>query len=81
MDTDAVTTEHALNDNEQRLIEYKTSETAHRAEDIVYDHRNVHSELTQIQSRINNIILNNSGNNITEVVDTRVDTQGENLQL
>lgn len=48
MDINAVTTDYALNDNGQRLIEHKTSETAHSAEDIVYENRNVRSELTQI---------------------------------
>lgn len=76
MDTNAATTENALNYNERKLIDHKTSETAHSAKDIVYENRNVHSELTQIQSRINNLILNTSGDNITEVVDARADYTG-----
>lgn len=76
MDINAVTTEHALNDNEQRLIEHKTSETATVQRTLFYENKNVRSELTQIQSQINKIILDTFGNNINEVVDARVDYTG-----
>ncbi|PJN90994.1 tail fiber domain-containing protein [Bacillus sp. mrc49] len=77
IDENASITERGLNDNEEKLKDHESSETAHRAKDIIYENRNVHSELTQIQSRIDNLILNTSGNDITEVVDARVDYTGK----
>lgn len=77
IDENASITERGLNNNEKKLKDHESSETAHRAKDIIYENRNVHSELTQIQSRIDNLILNTSGNDITEVVDARVDYTGK----
>ncbi|KWW17966.1 hypothetical protein AS888_20870 [Peribacillus simplex] len=77
IDENASITERGLNDNEKKLKDHESSETAHSAKAIIYENRNVHSELTQIQSRINNLILNTSGKDITEVVDARVDYTGK----
>ncbi|QXJ47116.1 teichoic acid biosynthesis protein [Bacillus altitudinis] len=73
---DMKTIENALNKNASELKSHKNSENAHMSSQIKHGLYDVGSQLDTIQSRIGNLVLNHDGNDVKEVVDSRVDHRG-----
>ncbi|MET1176931.1 phosphodiester glycosidase family protein [Peribacillus simplex] len=77
LDFNAKTTEQYLNQLQKELNSHAKSKQAHNARDILYESDSVYERLNSTIKRINNLILNASGDSNAEVVDMRLDARGK----
>ncbi|MCR9038531.1 peptidase G2 autoproteolytic cleavage domain-containing protein [Bacillus sp. L381] len=73
---DAETVENGLNSLENEINSHKKSNKAHSSEQIDHGGFSLRSYIDGLYNRIRNLILNADGTNVKEVVDARVDAEG-----
>ncbi|KAA6447594.1 peptidase G2 autoproteolytic cleavage domain-containing protein [Bacillus swezeyi] len=79
LDENARVTEIAINDNIKALNSHKKATTAHKSEQIDHGGFSLRTYIDGLYNRFRNLILNADGTNVKEVVDARVDADG-NIQ-
>ncbi|MEC1428888.1 peptidase G2 autoproteolytic cleavage domain-containing protein [Bacillus sonorensis] len=79
LDENARVTEIAINDNIKALNSHKKATTAHKSEQIDHGGFSLRTYIDGLYNRFRNLVLNADGTNVKEVVDARVDADG-NIQ-
>ncbi|MHC8659117.1 peptidase G2 autoproteolytic cleavage domain-containing protein [Bacillus sp. Bwzl_19] len=79
LDDNASLTENAINQNKSDLTKHKTERGAHTSDQIDHGGFSLRNYIDGLYTRIRNLILNADGTNVKEVIDARVDTDG-NIQ-
>lgn len=73
---DTETIEDGLNSLDDAIKTHKTSQTAHTSDQITHQGFSLRTYIESLYNRMRNLILNADGTNVKEVVDARVDTDG-----
>ncbi|CAF1720203.1 hypothetical protein NRS6092_00360 [Bacillus subtilis] len=73
---DTETIEDGLNSLDDAIKTHKTSQTAHTSDQITHQGFSLRTYVESLYNRMRNLILNADGTNVKEVVDARVDTDG-----
>ncbi|MGW6724245.1 glycosyl hydrolase family 28-related protein, partial [Streptomyces sp. NPDC054995] len=69
-------TELAINENSSSLNSHKKAKTAHTSDQIDHGGFSLRTYIESLYNRMRNLILNADGTNVKEVVDARVDADG-----
>ncbi|MED2945293.1 peptidase G2 autoproteolytic cleavage domain-containing protein [Bacillus swezeyi] len=77
--SDMQSIENGLNDQEIKLHSHKKAKTAHTSDQIDHGGFSLRTYIDGLYNRFRNLILNADGTNVKEVVDARVDADG-NIQ-
>ncbi|QHZ47008.1 peptidase G2 autoproteolytic cleavage domain-containing protein [Bacillus sp. NSP9.1] len=77
--SDMQSIESGLNDQEIKLQSHKKAKTAHTSDQIDHGGFSLRTYIDGLYNRFRNLILNTDGTNVKEVVDARVDADG-NIQ-
>ncbi|MCY8174536.1 peptidase G2 autoproteolytic cleavage domain-containing protein [Bacillus inaquosorum] len=76
LDENAKATEHEVNLLEDKLKYHEKSQTAHTSDQIDHGGFSLRTYIESLYNRMRNLILNADGTNVKEVVDARVDADG-----
>ncbi|MED3000667.1 peptidase G2 autoproteolytic cleavage domain-containing protein [Bacillus velezensis] len=76
LDENARLTENGINDVNSNLDKHKKAQTAHTSEQISHGGFSLRTYIDGLYNRLRNLILNADGTNVKEVVDARVDAEG-----
>ncbi|WBY35853.1 peptidase G2 autoproteolytic cleavage domain-containing protein [Bacillus subtilis] len=76
LDENAKATEHEVNLLEGKLKYHEKSQTAHTSDQIDHGGFSLRTYIESLYNRMRNLILNADGTNVKEVVDARVDADG-----
>lgn len=77
LDENARLTENAINDVNSNLNKHKKAQTAHTSDQISHGGSSLRVYIGNLYNRLRNLILNADGTNVKEVVDARVDADGD----
>ncbi|MBM7029463.1 peptidase G2 autoproteolytic cleavage domain-containing protein [Bacillus velezensis] len=76
LDENARLIENGINDVNSNLDKHKKAQTAHTSEQISHGGFSLRTYIDGLYNRLRNLILNADGTNVKEVVDARVDAEG-----